>query len=138
MNAQELMDTARTLVAGDKGLLAMDESNPTCNKRFAKFGIPQTGEARRAYRELIVTTPRLGECISGIILYDETIRQKKKDGTPFVKAITEAGIVGQALSPSFLFDHHPCRLQQRERDQADQSSRRDEQRIADLPAEQND
>jgi fructose-bisphosphate aldolase, class I len=93
MNAQEIIDTARTLVAGDKGLLAMDESNPTCNKRFAKFGIPQTGEARRAYRELIVTTPRLGECISGIILYDETIRQKKKDGTPFVKAITEAGII---------------------------------------------
>jgi fructose-bisphosphate aldolase class I len=93
MNAQEIIDTARTLVAGDKGLLAMDESNSTCNKRFAKLGIPQTGEARRAYRELIVTTPRLGECISGIILYDETIRQKKKDGTPFVKAITEAGII---------------------------------------------
>jgi fructose-bisphosphate aldolase class 1 len=54
MNAQELVDTARALVAGDKGLLAMDESNPTCNKRFAKLGIPQTVEARRAYRELIV------------------------------------------------------------------------------------
>jgi fructose-bisphosphate aldolase class I len=93
MNAQEIIDTARTLVAGDKGLLAMDESNSTCNKRFAKLGIPQTEEARRAYRELIVTTPSLGECISGVILYDETIRQKKKDGTPFVKAITEAGII---------------------------------------------
>jgi fructose-bisphosphate aldolase class I len=93
MNAQELIDTARTLVAGDKGLLAMDESNPTCNKRFARLGIPQTEEARRAYRELIVTTPRLGECISGAILYDETIRQRKKDGTPFVKAITDAGII---------------------------------------------
>ena len=93
MNTQELIDTARALVAGDKGLLAMDESNPTCNKRFAKLGIPQTEEARRAYRELIVTTPGLGECISGAILYDETIRQQKKDGTPFVKVITDAGII---------------------------------------------
>jgi fructose-bisphosphate aldolase class I len=93
MNAQKLIDIARTLVAGDKGLLAMDESNPTCNKRFARLGIPQTEEARRAYRELIVTTPGLGECISGAILYDETIRRQKKDGTPFVKAITDAGII---------------------------------------------
>jgi fructose-bisphosphate aldolase class I len=93
MNAQELIDTARALVAGDKGLLAMDESNPTCNKRFAKLGIPETEEARRAYRELIVSTPGLGECISGAILYDETIRQRKKDGTPFVKSITDAGII---------------------------------------------
>ena len=93
MNAQQLIDTARALVAGDKGLLAMDESHPTCNKRFAKLGIPQTEEARRAYRELIVTTPGLGECISGAILYDETIRQQKKDGTPFVKVIMDAGII---------------------------------------------
>ena len=93
MNANELADTARRLVADDKGLLAMDESNPTCDKRFAKVGIPQTVEARRAYRELIVTTPDLGESISGAILYDETIRQQKKDGTPFVKVITDAGII---------------------------------------------
>ncbi|MGA9056368.1 MAG: class I fructose-bisphosphate aldolase [Terriglobia bacterium] len=93
MNAQELIDTARTLVAGDKGLLAMDESNSTCNKRFARLGIPQTEEVRRAYRELIVTTPNLDECISGVILYDETIRQQKKDGTPFIKVITDAGII---------------------------------------------
>lgn len=93
MNAQVLMDTARTLVAGDKGLLAMDESNPTCNKRFASLGIPQTVEARRAWRELIMTTPGLGECISGAILYDETIRQQKKDGTLFVKVLTDAGII---------------------------------------------
>jgi fructose-bisphosphate aldolase, class I len=59
MNAQALIDTARALVASDKGLLAMDESNATCNKRFAKAGIPETGEARRAYRDLIVTTPGL-------------------------------------------------------------------------------
>jgi len=93
MNAQELTDTARALVAGDKGLLAMDESNPTCNKRFASLGIPQTVEARRAYRELIVTAPGLAECISGAILYDETIRQQKKDGTPFVEVLTDAGII---------------------------------------------
>jgi fructose-bisphosphate aldolase class I len=93
MNSQELMNIARKLVAGDKGLLAMDESNPTCNKRFARLGIPQTEEARRAYRELIVTTPGLGESISGVILYDETIRQQKKDGTPFIKVLTDAGIV---------------------------------------------
>jgi fructose-bisphosphate aldolase class I len=93
MKAQELIDTARALVADDKGLLAMDESNPTCNKRFAWLRIPRTAEARRAYREMIVTTPGLGECISGAILYDETIRQQKKDGTPFVKALTDAGII---------------------------------------------
>jgi fructose-bisphosphate aldolase class I len=93
MKAQEIIDTARMLMAGDKGLLAMDESNPTCNQRFARLEIPQTEEARRAYRELIVTTPDLGACISGAILYDETIRQQKKDGTTFVKALTDAGII---------------------------------------------
>jgi fructose-bisphosphate aldolase class 1 len=76
------------LVAGGKSLLAMDESNGTCNKRFASVGIPQTQEARRAYRELIVTTPGLGESISGAILYDETIRQRTKDGRlSFARAI---------------------------------------------------
>ncbi len=93
MNSQEIIDTARMLVTGEKGLLAMDESNPTCNKRFAKLGIPQTEEARRSYRELIVTTPGLSEFISGAILYDETIRQSKKDGTLFVKIINDAGII---------------------------------------------
>jgi fructose-bisphosphate aldolase class I len=93
MNPHELIDTAKALVADDKGLLAMDESNPTCNKRFARLGIPQTEEVRRAYRELIVSTPALGECISGAILCDETIRQRKKDGTPFAKAVTDAGII---------------------------------------------
>ena len=93
MNAQKLIETARAMVEDDKGLLAMDESNPTCNKRFARLGIPQTEQTRRAYRELIVTTPGLGESISGAILYDETIRQQKSDGTPFAKAITDAGII---------------------------------------------
>jgi fructose-bisphosphate aldolase class I len=93
MNAQELIATAKVMVAEGKGLLAMDESTPTCNKRFEKVGIPQTEETRRSYRELIVTTHGLGEFISSVILYDETIRQSRKDGTPFVKVITDAGII---------------------------------------------
>jgi fructose-bisphosphate aldolase class I len=93
MSSQKIIDTARAMVAADKGLLAMDESTPTCNARFAELGIPQTEETRRIYRELIVSTPRLGECISGVILYDETIRQRKKDGTPFAKAVADAGII---------------------------------------------
>ena len=93
MNTLALIDTARMMVANDKGLLAMDESNPTCNKRFAKWGIPQNEEPRRAYRDMIVTTPGLGESISGAILYDETIRQKTEDGTSFVKVLTDAGII---------------------------------------------
>ncbi len=93
MNVKATADTARALIADDKGLLAMDESNATCNKRFASAGIPETEAARRAYRELLVTTPGLGECISGAILYDETIHQRKEDGTPFVKILTDAGII---------------------------------------------
>jgi fructose-bisphosphate aldolase class I len=93
MNLKEIIKTAKNLVADDKGLLAIDESNPTCNKRFAALEIPQTEEFRRSYREMIITTPGLGECISGLILYDETIRQKKKDGNSFVKAITDTGII---------------------------------------------
>jgi fructose-bisphosphate aldolase class I len=71
----------------------MDESNSTCNKRFAQIGIPQTQEARRAYRELIITTPSLSRFISGLILYDETIRQLKEDGTPFLRLIQDAGMI---------------------------------------------
>jgi fructose-bisphosphate aldolase class I len=85
MNSLAITDTARALVADDKGLLAMDESNPTCNKRFARLGIAQTEEARRAYRELIVTTPGLSECISGAILYDETIRNVQKLALPLFR-----------------------------------------------------
>jgi len=92
MNAKLLTDTARQLVAGDKGLLAMDESTSTCNKRFAKLGIPQTGEVRREYRELIVTTPGLSESISGAILYDRHRSQQARDGTPFLKVLTDSGI----------------------------------------------
>ena len=92
MNAPDLIAAATKLLAGDKGLLAMDESNSTCDKRFAVLGISQTEDARRAYRELIVTAPGLSESISGAILYDETIRQLTKDGTFFAEALTGAGI----------------------------------------------
>ena len=93
MNVDTLMQTAQALVADDKGLLAMDESNPTCNQRFAALGIPQTEEARRAWRELIVTTPGLSESISGAILYDETIRQRLEDGRSFGQALEQLGIL---------------------------------------------
>jgi fructose-bisphosphate aldolase class I len=93
MKAQAILETAQALVAGDKGVLAMDESTPTCNRRFAALGIPQTDEARRAYRELIVTTPNLGQCISGAILYDQTVHQETKSGIPFVKVLIDAGII---------------------------------------------
>jgi Fructose-bisphosphate aldolase class-I len=88
-----LAETARALVAGDKGVLAMDESTPTCDERFAALGIPQTVEVRRAYREMIVTTPHLSECINGAILFDETIRQETKDGARFVDVLSGAGIM---------------------------------------------
>lgn len=93
MNEHDMIETAKALVSNDKGILAMDESNPTCNKRFAALGIPQTPEARRAYREMIVTTNGLSKSISGAILYDETIRQHLSDGTPFITAVTNAGII---------------------------------------------
>jgi fructose-bisphosphate aldolase, class I len=93
MNKQTLMQTARQMLADDKGLLAMDESNPTCNKRFAALGIAQTIDMRRAYRDLIVNAPGLGDSIGGAILYDETIRQTTLDGTPFAQALQRAGIV---------------------------------------------
>ena len=91
MHLQELINTAKLLIADDKGLLAMDESNPTCNKRFATLKILQTPKAHRAYREMIVNTNGLNEFISGAILYDETVKQQLKDGTPFSKAFADRG-----------------------------------------------
>jgi fructose-bisphosphate aldolase class I len=93
MITAQLIETAKALVADNKGLLAIDESIGTCNKRFAALGIPQTADMRCAYRELLVTTPGLNESISGAILYDETIRQQKTDGTPFTKVLIDAGII---------------------------------------------
>jgi len=90
---KQMMDTARALVASGKGLLAMDESTHTCNQRFASAGIPQTLEMRSAYRELLVTAPGLSECISGVILYDETMRQAQLDGRPFAALANDAGLI---------------------------------------------
>ena len=88
-----LAETARALVGAGKGLLAMDESTPTCDRRFAALGIPQTVAARRAYREMIVTTPGLGDCISGAILCDETIRQRDRHGALLIDRLRDAGII---------------------------------------------
>lgn len=91
--AEELRQTAQAMMAPNKGILAMDESHGTCNKRFQKLGIPTTEDRRRAYRQLIVTTPGLHQFISGAILFDETIRQSTDSGTPFVQVLQEAGII---------------------------------------------
>jgi fructose-bisphosphate aldolase class I len=93
VNIGALASTAHEMVANGKGLLAIDESIRTCNKRFAQWGIPQDAESRRKYRELIVDTPGLGESISGAILFDETIRQRKDDGTPFAQALADIGML---------------------------------------------
>ncbi len=91
--APELKSTAKAMMAERKGILAMDESNGTCNKRFEQQGIAATVENRRTYRELILTAPNLSNYISGAILYDETIRQSTKSGVSFVKVMQEAGII---------------------------------------------
>ncbi|MFA6872544.1 MAG: class I fructose-bisphosphate aldolase [Bacteroidaceae bacterium] len=90
---KKLIDVAKAMVADSKGLLAMDESYPTCNKRFAKLGIPETEELRRDYREMIVTTAGLNESISGAILFDETIRQHLKDGSSFIEILAGNKII---------------------------------------------
>lgn len=92
-HAQTLIGTARTLMAPGKGLLAMDESLGTCNRRFAPLGIAQTEENRRRYRELLVTAPGLAEHISGAILFHETLYQSSADGVPFVDVLRAAGVV---------------------------------------------
>lgn len=92
-NEQVLIDTARTLVADHKGLLAMDESTATCDKRFFEQGIACTADMRRRWRDLIVTAPGLAESISGAILFDETIRQRTLADAPFAEALAGLGIV---------------------------------------------
>jgi len=93
MNRTELETTARAMVAKGKGILAADESTGTIKKRFDSIKLESTEEARRAYRELLFTTPKAADYISGVIMYDETIRQKTKDGTPFPQYLTQLGIV---------------------------------------------
>src|SRR5213593_3865542 len=93
MDVQQLQSTARALVAEGKGILAADESTGTIKKRFDSIGVESTEETRRAYRELLFTTDGAEEFISGVILYDETIRQSASDGTPFPKLLGERGII---------------------------------------------
>ena len=93
MTATALADTAKALVADGKGILAADESSPTIKKRFDSIKIASTEENRRDYRDMLFTTPDAGKYISGVILYDETIRQKAADGTPLVKKLTKAGMI---------------------------------------------
>lgn len=93
MNTAELHKIAKAMVAKGKGIIAMDESAPTIAKRFKQFNVENTEENRRAYRELILTTPDLNKYISGAILYDETIRQSTKDGVPFAQYMQKLGMI---------------------------------------------
>src|SRR5215475_7435833 len=93
MNSPEMESIARSLVAEGKGILAADESFGTIEKRFKAINIPSNEENRRAYREMLFLTPKLGQYISGVILFDETIRQKTRDGVPFPEALKKQGII---------------------------------------------
>src|SRR6059058_4987465 len=93
MAHDELHETAKALVADGKGILAADESDSTIKKRFDSIGIESTEETRRAYRDLLFTTPGAEEYISGVILYDETIRQSSLDGTPFPELLASKGVI---------------------------------------------
>ena len=93
MSIEQLAETAQAMVAAGKGIIAIDESNATIKKRFDGVGVECTEENRRAYREMLLSTPKLGEHISGAILFDETLRQSTKAGVPFTKLMTENGII---------------------------------------------
>jgi fructose-bisphosphate aldolase class I len=93
MNKVVLEETARALVAPGKGILAADESMPTIKKRFDKIGVESTAENHRIYRQLLFRTPGVEEFISGVILFDETIRQKTDENVPFAKYLTDRGII---------------------------------------------
>jgi len=90
---ESLKATAQAMVAAGKGVLAIDETSPTCTKRFTEIGIESTEDSRRAYREMLVTSPGIGQYISAAILVDETIRQVTSDGRTFVDALRAAGII---------------------------------------------
>jgi fructose-bisphosphate aldolase class I len=93
MNAERLEATARALVSPGKGILAADESHPSIGRRFDALGIPNTEETRRQYRQMLLTTTAVAEYVSGVILFDETIRQKADDGTPLVEILARQGII---------------------------------------------
>jgi fructose-bisphosphate aldolase, class I len=93
MSIEQLAETALAMVAAGKGIIAIDESTATIAKRFAGVGIENSEENRRAYREMLLTTPNLGNYISGAILFDETLRQSTRGGVPFAKLMAENGII---------------------------------------------
>src|SRR5215207_5879992 len=93
MDLQELQSTAEALVADGKGILAADESTGTITKRFDSIELESTEENRRAYRDMLFTTEGVEEYISGVILYDETIRQKASAGTPFPGLLQSRAII---------------------------------------------
>ena len=93
MEIELLKDTIEKLFANGKGILAMDESTPTCDKRFEANGIPKTSEMRRKYRQLIIKTQDLSDSIGGAILYEETLHQKTDDGEFMATALLKAGII---------------------------------------------
>ena len=93
MDTKLMMETARAMVAPGKGLLAADESSGTCKKRFDSVKVECTEENRRAYRELLFTTPKIADYVSGVILFDETLRQKTKDGVPFADYLDKNGVI---------------------------------------------
>lgn len=105
MSIENLEEIAQAMVATGKGIIAVDESTNTIRKRFEAAGVENTEENRRAYRELLLTAPGLGDHISGAILFDETIRQKTGDGTPLVDAMKKAGII-----PGIKVDKGPVPL----------------------------
>src|SRR6476620_1020018 len=88
-----LKETARALGAEGKGILAADESTGTIKKRFDSIGLESTEDNRRAYRDMLFTTPGVEEFISGVILFDKTIRQKDHDGTPFPGLLESKGVI---------------------------------------------
>ena len=93
MSIEQLSEIARAMVAPGKGIIAIDESSATCQKRFDGVGIECNEENRRAYRELLLTTPNVNEYLSGAILFDETLRQSTKDGVPFAKYMSDNGMI---------------------------------------------
>ena len=93
MSIEELADIAQAMVAPGKGILAADESTGTIGKRFDSIGVENIEENRRAYRDMLFATKGIGDHISGVILYDETLRQKAADGTPFVDVLNKAGVL---------------------------------------------
>ncbi len=93
MAHNELHETAQALVADGKGILAADESSGTIKKRFDSIGLESTEESRRAYRDMLFTTPGAEEYVSGVILFDETIRQSGHDGTPFPELLASKGVI---------------------------------------------